>query len=160
MPDSGYQSFTRRVLSGAASRLRRYAELAEARNLELQLRDEGSENARSIPTWTSKDELEALYRLGAGCPENGSIVEIGSYLGASTCFLGAGAPASVRITCVDTWQNETMPDGLRDTFAEFQRNTAGLGSRVHVIRKASAEVQPSDLPESIHLALIDADLSL
>lgn len=160
MPVSASEHLTGRLLRSVAFRLRHYAGLAEERLMELRLRQGGGQAARSIPTWTSKAELRALYHLAAGVPVAGCIVEIGSYLGASTCYLGAGSAGNdARITCIDTWKNETMPEGQRDTFAEFQRNTSGFRDRLIIVRKTSAEVLPEDLPASIHLAFIDADHS-
>lgn len=160
MPVSAYAHFSRRLLTSAAFRLRHYAGLAEERLMQMRLEQDGAERARSIRTWTTKAELDALYRLAAGLPPGAAIVEIGSYLGASTCFIGAGSAAGgARLTCVDTWQNETMPDGQRDTFAEFQRNLAAFLDRITIVRKSSADVLPADLPESIDFAFIDADHS-
>src|SRR5215472_1171352 len=85
----------------------------------------GLSHARAIHTFTTREELAALADLALCVPAGGRILEIGSYLGASTCYLAAGALGrNVSITCIDTWQNENMPDGVRDTLGEFRRNLA------------------------------------
>ncbi len=147
-----------RACRSAASRFRHYASLADRRQLDLQLARLQLDGG--IPTWTSRAELEALYRLAKECPRGGAIVEIGSYLGASTCYLAAGAQGKdARIFCIDTWGNETMPDGERDTFNRFRSNIAGVEKMVTVVRKRSAELRSDDVPQPVHLAFIDADHS-
>lgn len=150
--------FSRRIFRSAACRLKWYGRCANRRLLDLEFAHLGLARTDTIQTWTLPNELEALYRLAAECPPDANIVEIGSYLGAATCHLAAGAAAKgARIVCIDTWHNETMPDGERDTLAEFQRNTSGVARMITMIRKPSAEVKPSELPQPIHLAFIDAD---
>ena len=94
--------------------------------IERNLRAIAAVDAAKIPTSVNLAELRTLYYLARNCPQNATILEIGSYLGASTCFLAAGvSKVNGRIICVDTWMNETMPEGPRDTYAEFMKNTAG-----------------------------------
>jgi hypothetical protein len=61
--------------------------------------------------------------------------------------------------CIDTWQNESMPDGLRDTFAEFQKNTRPVRRWITPIRKRSAELSVLDVRTPLQLVFIDADHS-
>lgn len=111
-------------------------------------------------TFTSPAELAQLLRLALLVPRGGATLEIGSYLGASARYLAAGAARRAgRLYCVDTWANQTMPDGERDTFAEFQRNVAGLAAYIISIRKTSGQINSSDIHESIHLVFIDGDHS-
>ena len=125
---------------------------------ERSMRANGLGHVHDIPTWTWSIELRALHDLAAAAPPNATAVEIGSYLGASTCYLAAGlARHGGRIICVDTWNNETMPEGERDTFAEFTRNTRAVANRVTVVRKRTEMLGDSDIPTPIHLAFIDGD---
>ena len=67
-----------------------------------------------------------LYRLGLKQLPGSVFVEIGSYLGSSSCFLAAAASeirGGTKVHCVDTWKNEGMTEGQRDTWSEFQTNT-------------------------------------
>src|SRR5438270_847483 len=80
----------RRALRGGSLYARRLADYLHGRSVERHLRLCGVGNAASIQTWTAKVELYALYDLALQCPPRGSVLEIGSYLGASTCYLCAG----------------------------------------------------------------------
>ncbi len=111
-----------------------------------------------INTYTTPSELRALYRLGAACPSSAKALEIGSYLGASTCYLALGlATIGGHLYCVDTWQNETMPEGERDTFAEFCQNIRAVRPQITAVRKRSSDLQPEDLSAPLHLVFIDGD---
>ena len=125
---------------------------------EQRFRQRGLGHARSIASWTGPTELRALYELATAVPPNGAVLEIGSYLGASSCYLAAGlAERGGRLFCVDTWRNETMPDGERDTFAEFTANVRPVADRITTIRKRSEDLATADVPVPIHLAFIDGD---
>ena len=125
---------------------------------EQRMHDHGLGHARRIQSWTGPVELRALYDLATRVPPNASALEIGSYLGASSCYLAAGlAERNGRLFCVDTWRNETMPDGERDTFAEFSENVRPVANRITTIRKRSEELLATDVPAPIHLAFIDGD---
>ena len=116
--------------------------------------------ANSIPTWTVREELKALYDLAVACPPCAQAMEIGSYLGASTCYLAAGlSQGKGTLICVDTWQNETMPEGERDTFAEFHRNTKAVKSRIRLVRKRSEDLVDDDIDGSLNLIFLDGDHS-
>ena len=134
------------------------ADFLDGMLFERSLKAQGLAHARAIPSWTGPRELRALYDLAAAAPPNANVIEIGAYLGASSCYLAAGlARNGGRLFCVDTWNNETMPDGERDTFAEFARNTRPAGDRIATIRKRSTELRDSDVALPIHLAFIDGD---
>ncbi len=106
-----------------------------------------------------EEALVALRAPGAG----GRCLEIGSYLGASAAVLAeamrwAGHGDAGRVFCIDTWQNDAMTEGQRDTYEEFLRNTADWPGLIVPIRGASTEV---DLPtqQSMDLVFIDGDHS-
>lgn len=112
----------------------------------------------NISTYTKPEELRMLYWLAHAIPEKGNVLEIGSYLGASTCYLAAAViPKSGHLYCVDTWNNETMPDGERDTFQEFQNNIAPCKENIIAIRKNSQDINSSDISDGIDLIFIDGD---
>jgi predicted O-methyltransferase YrrM len=134
------------------------ADFLEAMRVERAMRVRGLAHASRIPSWTGPAELRALHDLAAAAPPNATVLEIGSYLGASSCYLAAGlAAGGGRLICVDTWNNETMPDGERDTFAEFTRNTRAVADRITTVRKRSDDLRDGDVPRPIHLAFIDGD---
>ena len=126
--------------------------------VERQLRKLNLEHARRIPTHTTLSELHALFRLAQGCPHNAIVLEIGSYLGASTCYIAAGvSQRGGKIFCVDTWMNETMPEGTRDTLGEFCSNTAPVSQSLHIVRKRSEDLADDDISKPLHLVFIDGD---
>jgi len=149
-----------RAIDSLAFRFQRLAEHAQRARLRHQLQRLGLGQAFTIHTWTRPEELEALYQLAAHCKRGARIVELGSYLGASTCFLAAGASnVQGTVTAIDLWNNETIAGGHRDTFAEFQRNTAGAAHLVRTLRKRTQDLTAEDIGGPIDLAFIDADHS-
>jgi predicted O-methyltransferase YrrM len=125
---------------------------------QRELADASLSSALAIPTHMTAGELNVLYDLAVNAPQGAKALEIGSYLGASSCHLAAGlSRRDGQLTCVDTWANETMPEGERDTFAEFRRNTSGAGARIATIRKRSDELTAADVTPPFDLVFIDAD---
>jgi predicted O-methyltransferase YrrM len=113
-----------------------------------------------IATHMTRNELCALYELASICPPGATAMEIGSYHGASTCYLGTGIKQiGGRLICVDTWENETMPEGPQDTFSLFEKNTAGLQEVISVRRKRSEDLAKVDIPSQLDLVFIDGDHS-
>jgi predicted O-methyltransferase YrrM len=120
-------------------------------------------------------ELEgyALLRLAASGPGVGAIVEIGSYLGKSTCWLASGSKSTLRekVTAVDHFKGspEHQKGGGAEsavlinegtTFEQFKKNVRdmGLDDYVEPIVAPSAEaVKGWDRP--IRLLFIDGDHS-
>jgi predicted O-methyltransferase YrrM len=116
--------------------------------------------AEQIPTHTQRDELQTLFWLAYSLPEGSLGLEIGSYLGASTCYIAAGlAHRKGHLLCVDTWNNETMPEGLRDTYLEFCRNIDPIHQSIIAIRKDSSKLDSQDIPQKVDLVFIDGDHS-
>jgi predicted O-methyltransferase YrrM len=116
--------------------------------------------ALHISTHTLPEELRTLYALASNCPAGAAALEIGSYVGASTCYIAAGlASGGGHLFCVDTWQNETMPEGARDTFREFQTNTRRVAHLLTMLRKPSSELSAADVRTPLSLVFIDGDHS-
>ncbi|HEX3857606.1 MAG TPA: class I SAM-dependent methyltransferase [Verrucomicrobiae bacterium] len=114
----------------------------------------------NIPTFTVQEELETLFDLARACSPNARVLEVGSYLGASTCFLAAGLRGNcASIVCIDTWQNQTMSDGIRDTFEEFKKNVNAVRQQLTLIRKFSSDVVPEELGGQFDLVFLDGDHS-
>lgn len=159
------QSVTRATFTTKLVRRLTYYVGAISKRLEIllrrrQLEDAALRSAEQIHTHMSAAELNVLYDLAAGLPESSRAIEIGSYIGASATRLAAGLSLNGgQLYCVDTWANETMPEGERDTFAEFQRNTAAVSSRIKMVRKRSDELNASEFEIPLDFAFIDADHS-
>lgn len=113
----------------------------------------------AIPTHLTEQEKYYLFNIARNLPGNAEIVELGSYLGASTSFLAEGAQhRKNRIYCVDSWTNDAMSEGRRDTYQQFLTNTACYGDTVTPIRGLTVEVA-SVFAERVDLLFIDADHS-
>ena len=131
---------------------------ADAATLQKGLRAAGVQHAPSIPTYTRPSELRVLYDLARSLPSSSAALEIGSYFGAATCYLAAGLKQiGGELYCVDTWQNQTMPEGPKDTFAAFEQNVRPIRPILHVIRKVANKVTREDVPRDIELIFIDGD---
>lgn len=143
-----------RFLHRAGRRLEHTAALLE---LKRALRSSGAK-FRSIPSYTTDEELLALFRLAMTLPEGSRALEVGSHLGASALVLGAAVSRKNGLLyCVDTWMNDAMPDGRSDTFATFEKNIAGLERCIEVIRKDSSSLEESDLSLPLDFAFVDGD---
>jgi predicted O-methyltransferase YrrM len=92
-------------------------------HLRFQVHRHG--NSWNHDTHMTPSERLLLYQLALHVPQPAVILEIGSYVGASACFLGAAASErkGIQVHCVDTWTNEAMSEGTRDTYLEFLKNT-------------------------------------
>lgn len=99
-----------------------------------------------------------LFQLASNV--NGNAVEVGSYLGASACFLAKGLATnpSSRLYCVDTWNNDAMSEGTRDTFSIFMRNTTRFSKIISPLRGRSVDVS-ANFRESIQFLFLDGDHS-
>lgn len=148
------------ILHGANNTLQSICSYLDRHVIERQLRKMGVGHANRIFTHTKLSELHALYKLTQGCPNSAKVLEIGSYLGASTCYVAVGvAQKNGVVYCVDTWMNETMPEGERDTFAEFQRNTKPIEPWLQIIRRRSELLVDEDFKKPLDFIFIDGNHS-
>jgi predicted O-methyltransferase YrrM len=133
--------------------------LLDYRLCRVYLRLLGVRN-HGIFTYTKPAELSRLLKLSLSCPRGSRVLEVGSHLGASALFLASGMKqVDGKLYCVDTWQNETMPEGEQDTFAEFLRNTEVLKEYIIPLRGRSTEVEIEKVDGQIELLFIDGDHS-
>ena len=153
-------SLTLRAINLASHCLYRISESCKVVYLRRRMAAAGVANATEIRTWTTARELFTLHALAEACPPNAAVVEVGSYIGASSCYLAAGLSArGGRLYCIDTWQNETVPEGLRDTYREFSENTRTVAHIVVPLRKRSDQLVSDDLPDKLNLVFLDGDHS-
>jgi predicted O-methyltransferase YrrM len=83
------------------------------------------ERISRIPTHMTMEERVFLYKSAKELASGSVIAEIGSYLGASACFLASGRWNRIgKLYCIDTWENDAMSEGPRKTFDAFLRNTS------------------------------------
>ncbi len=115
--------------------------------------------ALRIPTHFTLEEKIALYRTALKLPFSCVALEIGSYLGASTCIIGSAVQGRQGVLhCVDTWQNQAMDEPERDTWAEFEANTRRLARVIIPHRGYSVEVART-LSINLDFLLVDGDHS-
>lgn len=112
-----------------------------------------------IPGWMPEVDLKTLELLARRVPENGLIVEIGSYLGRSSWTLAKSCHPSVKVVCIDIWSDEWKPrdhpsseEYSMDTFLKNVEDCPNI----EAIRSGSTDV---DWPENrkADLVFIDAD---
>src|SRR5262249_34762617 len=127
----------------------------------------------SVPGWLDDLEGWLLHLLAAEGPGAGTVVEIGSYMGRSTCWLASGSLRAGRekVVAVDHFKgspehqaggrNEScvvVPEG--STFAHFQQNLQRLSLLHHVVpRVGSSEDAARTWNQPVRLLFIDADHS-
>jgi predicted O-methyltransferase YrrM len=106
----------------------------------VQLRMKGYKNPSEIFTHLTLEERLFLYRKALSVGHRKKIVEIGSYLGASSCFLAIAAKErGSTVHCIDTWNNEGMTEGPRDTYTEFMKNTVYYQDVIKPLRMRSEQ---------------------
>jgi predicted O-methyltransferase YrrM len=131
-------------------------------NLFLGVRYPSLGLSLKIPSHLTYHERLALMTL-AGQEGIETIVEIGSYLGASATALAAGAKAGGIIYCIDTWNNDAMTEGQQDTFSNFLANTRRYSNRIMPVRgwstARSTIMRVFEHRKTIDLLLIDGDHS-
>lgn len=138
------------------NQLRKIPRIIQLSFLYSRFLSNGGYKYLSIFSYTTHEEREALYNLSRTTKDNSVIVEIGSHLGATSCMLALGNKNN-KVFCVDTWKNDTMPEGMRDTFGEFKKNTKDFFNIVP-LRGASENVAKT-FNKKIDLLFIDGDHS-
>lgn len=137
---------------------RRFIELIRA--LYFNARYPELRTAFGIDSHLSLSERTKLYELATGVE---SVVEIGSYTGASACCFGAAllGKGGGKILCIDTWNNDAMTEGSRDTEMEFLGNTKEYDSLITQAKGFSTMVvdQVAVQVGHIDLLFIDGDHS-
>ncbi len=131
----------------------------ERRFVGLLIRLRGHGYSFDILTHLTFSEKILLYRLARSLRKDSVIVEVGSYLGASSVFLAIGAKGTGGVVyCVDTWANDAMSEGSRDTYQEFLSNTKRVADYIRPLRGRSLEMA-AQFGESIDLLFVDGDHS-
>jgi predicted O-methyltransferase YrrM len=112
-----------------------------------------------IFTHTTQEERVFLYQIASKLSRNNTIVEIGSYLGASTCFLAAGCDRKGgHVYAIDTWENQALSEGLRNTYEEFLDNISDYKHKITPIRSFSVDAA-QDFSKPIDFIFVDGDHS-
>ncbi len=111
----------------------------------------------SVQGWMTPCQTATLYEAATACPENGKIVEIGSFQGRSTIVLAAAADESIEVVAIDPHAgNDRWPQEFEgsaalaaDDHQIFTTNlaTAGVADQVTHIRKFSDKAHGDVLGE-------------
>jgi predicted O-methyltransferase YrrM len=112
-----------------------------------------------IHTHLTRREKLKLYQLAS--QKHGVFVEIGSYLGVSSCFIAEGIKQSGKqsiLYCIDTWQNDAMSDGKKETYQEFIEVTKKYQEIIIPLKGWSYDVAKS-FDKKIDFLFIDGDHS-
>ena len=66
-----------------------------------------------------------------------------------------------KLICIDTWENDAMSEGKRDTFKEFSDHTGKFAHKILPVRGYSHDVfdKVRDITEKIDFLFIDGDHS-
>lgn len=123
-----------------------------------------------IPGWSSKNELSLLASLASRVPENGTIVELGSFAGRTAHVMAKNAPKAT-LYAIDLWENfsfSAVPayslafmEGdyenfdSHDFYNYFLRNIQSLQNIVPIRGYSQKVALPFDKP--VNLIFIDAD---
>jgi predicted O-methyltransferase YrrM len=117
-------------------------------------------HAFQVTTHLTLKEMCRLYLLSN---DRKYVLEIGSYIGASACCFGAALKeaGSGKVICIDTWNNDAMTEGNRDTWQAFQNNTASYKEHIVPVRGFSTDVvdKAAACVKSLDLLFIDGDHS-
>ncbi len=114
---------------------------------------------------TSNDPKEKLFLYDEAVEhiKIGRFLEVGSYLGSSAIILAEALRRNsqskeAKVYCIDTWENDSMLEGKKDTYQQFQDNIKPWQDWIIPIRGNSDEVK---LPfEGLcDVVFIDADHS-
>lgn len=116
--------------------------------------------ANGVEGWLSEQQGRALFAAAVNCSGRGAIVEIGSWKGRSTVWLGCGARScGGKVYAVDPHRNSNE-DPRAETFEAFIANMAraGLAGVIEPVVKASAEAAAL-IDGAVELLFIDGDHS-
>ncbi len=117
-------------------------------------------NDYNIEGYLKFNQAIELYKLSKNIPKGSTIVEIGAYLGRSTCFIAeAIKKKNVKLISIDTFENQAMTEGLKETFKEYFQNIYEYRSMINIIRGFSYDVVKDWEHLKIDLLWIDADHS-
>lgn len=100
----------------------------------------------------------ALSDFARGTAHDGTVVEIGSFLGKSSNYIVQSLSKNGHLYCIDTWKNDAMPGGLQDNYEQFISNMGKWDGKFTTLRGNSSEMVKG-WSQQIDLLWIDGDHS-
>lgn len=126
----------------------------------IRVRRHGLKRHMRIFSHSAPVERLALFQIAKLMPPGARALEIGSHIGSSALFICAGLThGGGHLVCVDTWMNQTMPDGEQDTLEQFRSNTNAYSKMITIVRKFSHELTPREIGGPLDFVFIDGDHS-
>jgi len=115
-------------------------------------------NPKSLQTDLTAHEMYILNLLAKS--KSGTFVEIGSYLGASAIAItdGINNKPNSKLYCIDTWKNDAMTEGQRDTYHIFEKNIIKYKDKIIPCRGLSKDMSQK-VSGKVNLLFIDGDHS-
>jgi hypothetical protein len=119
---------------------------------------------RGIDGWFSEDEGRWYARFARGL-QGGTFIEVGSWKGRSTSFVGPVCNANgTRLVCVDHWEGSDDAHqhryraalAVENVEVTFRANMKALGIVVEVLREPSAVAAQRFAPGSVARVFLDA----
>jgi glycosyltransferase involved in cell wall biosynthesis/tetratricopeptide (TPR) repeat protein/GT2 family glycosyltransferase len=130
---------------------------------------EGLIEVKRIQGFLSEDDIIQLYLKACGLPRNGIIIEIGSYLGLSSCVMAQALIDSqnhgARFYCIDDWMDADayfkQTGGKGNAFDAFRSNLqrVGVDKLIHIKKMKSLDAAADFLDETADLIFLDGDHS-
>ena len=125
-------------------------------------KDEVRKLVAEVGGWLTDREGEFLYEHAKGCTGTGIVIEIGSWKGKSTIWLGRGAKAGkgVRVYAIDPYTGAYEHQRFDEvsTLEEFRRNIELAGiSDIVVLMVMTSEEAAKDFAERAEFIFIDGD---
>ena len=118
---------------------------------------------KGIDGWFSQDEGRWYAKLARGL-SGGTFVEVGSWKGRSTSFIGRICNANqTRLVCVDHWQgsSDTLATRYASVLAQedveqtFHANMKALGISVEAMKASSVDAAARFEPRSVERIFLD-----
>lgn len=116
-------------------------------------------NSFNIESHLTFTERTTLYKLAKN---KNSVIEIGSFLGASATALVPALEPSGVLYAIDTWKNDAMSEGVRDTKSDFIKNVGVYIKNIRMIQGYSSqmsEVLSKTITSTVDVLFIDGDHS-
>lgn len=112
---------------------------------------------RKVPGFLLYSQGLCLYELTKELPKESVVVEIGSFLGRSTCFIAeAIKDKHIKFFTIDTFQNQGMSDKINDVYLKFLHNVKPYKDLM-IIKKGFSHDVVKNFKHTIDMMFIDGD---